>query len=192
MPHIGGPILPPGDPTTLIEGKPAATVGDLCVCSGPPDTIVLGSFTVLIAGRPAARVGDSTVHGGTITLGATAVLIGDQGGGAGSPMAATMAAAKASGAALVAQGCNSYGPEEGGQDGGREDATVPPTTWIDVELVDEHDQPVPYRRYRVTASDGRVFEGYVGPAGIARVTGVSPGECKVDFPDLDASAWEPL
>ena len=69
VPHVGGPILPPGTPTVLIGGLPAATVGDMCVCVGPPDSIVAGSATVLIGGKPAARLGDSTAHGGTIVLG---------------------------------------------------------------------------------------------------------------------------
>ena len=46
VPHVGGPIMPPGDPT------------------------------VLIGGMPAARMGDSTAHGGSIILGAPTVLIG--------------------------------------------------------------------------------------------------------------------
>jgi len=75
-PHIGGPVLPPGKPTVLIGGLPAATLGDMCVCSGPPDTIISGSSTVLIGGKPAARVGDSTAHGGSITLGTPTVIIG--------------------------------------------------------------------------------------------------------------------
>ena len=40
-PHVGGPILPPGVPTVLIGGMPAATVGSMCTCAGPPDTIVI-------------------------------------------------------------------------------------------------------------------------------------------------------
>ncbi|QIP13088.1 type VI secretion protein [Spirosoma aureum] len=76
IPHVGGPILPPGAVTVLIGGQPAACVGDMCVCVGPPDSIILGSMTVLIGGKPAARMGDSTVHGGTITLGMPTVLIG--------------------------------------------------------------------------------------------------------------------
>jgi uncharacterized Zn-binding protein involved in type VI secretion len=75
VPHVGGPILPPGCPTVLIGGLPAARVGDMCVCVGPPDVIVLGSFTVLIGGQPAARMGDLTAHGGTIVLGCFTVLI---------------------------------------------------------------------------------------------------------------------
>lgn len=76
VPHVGGPILPPGGITVLIEGMPAARVGDMAVCVGPPDVIVLGSFTVLIAGQPAARMTDMTAHGGVIVIGAPTVLIG--------------------------------------------------------------------------------------------------------------------
>ena len=60
MPHVGGPILPPGAPTVLIAGMPAARVGDMCVCAGPPDSIIMGSTKVMIKGQPAARMGDST------------------------------------------------------------------------------------------------------------------------------------
>lgn len=76
VPHVGGPIAGPGVPTVLIEGIPAAVVGDIAICTGPPDTIVKGSATVLIGGKPAARMGDSTAHGGSIILGAPTVLIG--------------------------------------------------------------------------------------------------------------------
>ena len=74
--HVGGPILPPGAPTVLIGGMPAACVGDMAVCVGPPDTIAMGSATVMIGGKPAARLGDSTAHGGTIVAGCPTVLIG--------------------------------------------------------------------------------------------------------------------
>ena len=76
VPHVGGPILPPGAVTPLIGKLPAARVGDMAVCVGPPDAIVLGSVTVLIGGQPAARMGDLTAHGGTIVLGFPTVLIG--------------------------------------------------------------------------------------------------------------------
>ncbi len=76
IPHVGGPIMPPGAPTVLICGMPAATMGDMCVCVGPPDTIAKGSATVLIGGKPAARMGDTTAHGGSVVLGAPTVMIG--------------------------------------------------------------------------------------------------------------------
>ncbi len=76
VPHVGGPIAGPGAPTVLIGGLPAARVGDMAVCVGPPDVVVTGAFTVLICGQPAARMGDSTAHGGVIVLGYPTVLIG--------------------------------------------------------------------------------------------------------------------
>lgn len=76
VPHVGGPVLPPGTVTVMIGGMPAAKVGDMLTCTGPPDTIVAGSATVMIGGMPAARQGDSTAHGGTITAGCATVMIG--------------------------------------------------------------------------------------------------------------------
>lgn len=76
IPHVGGPILPPGCPTVLIGGQPAARQGDMATCVGPPDVIAMGSVTVLIGGQPAARVADITAHGGSIVLGCMTVLIG--------------------------------------------------------------------------------------------------------------------
>ena len=76
VPHVGGPITGPGAPTVLIGSIPAAVVGDLVTCVGPPDTIVKGSATVLIGGKPAARMGDLTAHGGVIVAGLPTVEIG--------------------------------------------------------------------------------------------------------------------
>ena len=76
VPHVGGPIIGPGAPTVMIAGMPAAVVGDMVTCTGPPDSIIKGSATVMIGGKPAARLGDSTAHGGSIILGAPTVMIG--------------------------------------------------------------------------------------------------------------------
>ena len=76
IPHVGGPITGPGAPTVLIGGLPAAHVGDIVTCVGPPDTIIKGSATVLIGGTPAARMTDNCAHGGMIVLGCFTVLIG--------------------------------------------------------------------------------------------------------------------
>ena len=75
IPHVGGPISGPGAPTVLICGQPAARVGDMAVCVGPPDSIAKGSAKVMICGQPAARMGDTTAHGGSIALGAPTVMI---------------------------------------------------------------------------------------------------------------------
>ena len=76
VPHVGGPIIGPGTPTVLIAGMPAAALGDMLVCTGPPDSIVMGSTTVMIGGKPAVRMGDTTAHGGTIVAGCPTVMIG--------------------------------------------------------------------------------------------------------------------
>lgn len=76
IPHVGGPILPPGGIPVLIGGMPAARLGDMATCVGPPDTIALGSMTVMIGGKPAARMGDMCAHGGTVVMGYPMVLIG--------------------------------------------------------------------------------------------------------------------
>ena len=76
VPHVGGPLLGPGEPTVLIGMLPAAVVGDSAFCAGPPDAIVEGSATVIFGGRPAARVGDATAHGGSIVMGCPTVIIG--------------------------------------------------------------------------------------------------------------------
>jgi uncharacterized Zn-binding protein involved in type VI secretion len=71
VPHPALPlaIIPPGCPTVLIGGQPAARIGDMtqpcmlpgCIPAGP-GVIVQGSATVMIGGQPAARLGDQTAH----------------------------------------------------------------------------------------------------------------------------------
>lgn len=80
VPHVGGPILPPCQPNVLIGGLPAARLGDMATCVGPPDAIAMGSSTVLIGNMMAARIGDPTVHGGVIVVGCPTVMIGNSGG----------------------------------------------------------------------------------------------------------------
>ncbi len=75
-PHVGGPVLPGVNTTVLIGGQPAAVVGDMCTCTGPPDAIAKGSTSVMISKKPVARMGDSTAHGGKIIIGCTTVIIG--------------------------------------------------------------------------------------------------------------------
>jgi len=75
VPHVGGPIAA-GAPTALIGGMPAARMGDVVTCVGPPGVIAKGSATVLIAGQAAARMRDLASHGGSISAGWPTVMIG--------------------------------------------------------------------------------------------------------------------
>ncbi|NJM79702.1 MAG: type VI secretion protein [Flavobacterium sp.] len=76
VPHVGGPLLPGSNSTVLIGGLPASIVGDSCVCTGPTDSLSVGSSTVSIAGSPAVRMGDATAHGGVVVAGCPTVIIG--------------------------------------------------------------------------------------------------------------------
>ncbi|WP_456434538.1 PAAR domain-containing protein [Thermosulfuriphilus sp.] len=77
-----GTITGPGNPTVIIAGLPAVTIGDMHACAfppppaHPPSPLVSGSATVFIGGRPAARLGDLTGCGATVLTGATSVIIG--------------------------------------------------------------------------------------------------------------------
>ena len=75
VPHVGGVIAPPGCPTVLIGGQPAARVGDLGMCTSPagpmtlPNAITVGAATVLIGGQPAAYLGSEMAHPGSEVTG---------------------------------------------------------------------------------------------------------------------------
>jgi type VI secretion system secreted protein VgrG len=65
-------------------------------------------------------------------------------------------------------------------------------SWIEIELVDEDNKPVPGERYQITLPDGAtIASGTLNEKGFARVDGIDPGTCKVTFPDLDKDAWKP-
>jgi hypothetical protein len=73
-------------------------------------------------------------------------------------------------------------------------ATEPPpaeTTWVEIELLGEDDEPIPGEAYHLETADGDTRDGTLDGKGRARVEGVSPGRCKVSFPNLDHDAWSP-
>jgi len=111
VPHVGGPILPPGCPTVLIGNMPAARMGDMATCVGPPDVIAMGSPTVLVGNMMAARIGDPTVHGGVIVVGLPTVMIDIPGMGTPVFVDMVMALGAALGAASsAAQAAAAAGP----------------------------------------------------------------------------------
>jgi uncharacterized Zn-binding protein involved in type VI secretion len=79
----GGTITGPGISTVMIGGMPASVLGDMHVCSMPPDThqptsspFTAGSGTVLIGGMPAVRTGDSCGCGASAAVGCPTVMLG--------------------------------------------------------------------------------------------------------------------
>lgn len=77
-----GIVIGPGYPTVIINGMPAAVVGDLHICglevTPPhlPSQFIIGSATVMIGGQPALRVGDVAGCGAEISNGSPDVIIG--------------------------------------------------------------------------------------------------------------------
>lgn len=78
IPHVGGPVLPPGAATVLATFLPATKVTTMCTCVGPPDVTAKGSTTVLVNYMPWVRLGiDPTAHGGTIVgPGCPTIIVG--------------------------------------------------------------------------------------------------------------------
>jgi hypothetical protein len=65
------------------------------------------------------------------------------------------------------------------------------TTWIEIELVDEGNKPVPGEKYKITLPDNSVAGGTLDEKGFARIEGIVPGTCKITFPNLEKDAWGP-
>jgi type VI secretion system secreted protein VgrG len=66
----------------------------------------------------------------------------------------------------------------------------PDTTWIEIRLVDEDEEPIPGERYEIELPDGRVASGTLDMEGLAHVAGIDPGTCRITFPDLDRRTWQ--
>jgi hypothetical protein len=64
-------------------------------------------------------------------------------------------------------------------------------TWIEVRLVDEHDDPFPGERCRIRLPDSSTMEGFLDQEGKVRFEGIVPGQTVITFPDLDAKEWKP-
>ncbi len=216
----GGAITGPGFATVQIGFMPAVRAMpamDQAACpmfNGPvphaTGTILKGSNTVLIGFMPAARVSDpigppTVCAGNQIAMGCNKVLIGDKGG-------------RSPGGGGGGGGGGSGGGGSGGGGGGgdsavetdpppeqtyadTEPATAPPgeskknvgtgTHWIEIEMVDEAEQPVVGEAYRVTLPDGKKVEGGLDEKGQVRIDGIKqPGWCRISFPNLDLAAWQ--
>jgi len=76
VPHVGGPVTGPGCPGVTINGQTIALMGDRCVCTGPPDTIVQGYPGITVNDIPIVVQNAMTAHGGVIPVGVPGVTAG--------------------------------------------------------------------------------------------------------------------
>jgi uncharacterized Zn-binding protein involved in type VI secretion len=210
VPHVGGPVLPPGCPTVLIGNLPAARATDMATCAGGPDSILMGSPTVLIGNMMAARVGDPTTHGGAIVLGCPTVMIGDVGLGTPAvvtpipplvllaqamqkPGATEREASNPANAALaLARGANDASAFVSLDDSHGVAPVIDSAkkSWIEIELVDQDGEPVPYELYNVRLPEGSSVQGCLDEKGLGRIEGIDSGTCQISFPNRDAKDWK--
>jgi hypothetical protein len=78
------------------------------------------------------------------------------------------------------------------RDAGRTAENCGEPTWIEIQLIGEDDQPIPGAKYLIKMPDGSVREGVLDQEGVAGFDGISAGNCKVGFPELDKDAWGPI
>jgi len=212
----GGAIVGPGCPTVLIgfmpavRGMPAMDQAACPMFNGPvphaTGTILKGSTTVMIGYMPAARVSDpigppTVCAGNAIALGCPTVLIGDQGGGGSTGGGAGGGGASGGGggtgaggpAAATAQPQSTYAETAPAQPA----VAGPPTQnvgtgthWLEIEMVDEAEQPVVGERYTIRLPDAKEVSGGLDDKGRVRITGIQkPGSWQIRFPNLDMDAW---
>lgn len=211
----GGAILGPGAPTVLIGNMPAVramAASDTALCpmfdgvvphvSG---VILKGSNSVLIANFPAARVADpigppAKCAGNQIAKGCDTVLIGDSGGGGGGGGGGDGFSGGGGGEEEAEQAQEETSQTQSEYTEGQP-AEDPPgestqnvaqgTHWLEIEMVDEAEQPVVGERYEVTLPDSKVVKGGLDSRGMVRLQGIkNPGACRIQFPNLDLAAWE--
>jgi hypothetical protein len=65
----------------------------------------------------------------------------------------------------------------------------PARTWVSIELLDDAGDPVRDIAFELELPDGSKRSGRLDERGRARFDGIKPGECKLSFPDIDASEW---
>lgn len=65
-----------------------------------------------------------------------------------------------------------------------------PTSWIEIELLDDAGAPVRGETYAIILPNGDERRGTLDEHGQAHVEVPSAGECQISFPNLDAAAWE--
>jgi len=184
-PHVGGPVMPAAAvPTVLIEGLPAAVMGTVCQCAGPPDMIAMGSSGVYIGGKQAARMGDMTSHGGTIAKGAATVLIGESGSGSGGANAGGgNGSGKKTGAGQATDISNSEALKNAAKNG---DDTAERTDKKDFtaqfSLVDEAGKAKAGQKYEIRTSDGQVHSGKTDSSGkTEQLSGYTVADCSTTF-----------
>ena len=75
IPHIGGPILETTADNIILGILPAATIGSVAMCIGPPAMVVDGSPAFIADVMPVATMLGETDHAGVIIEGEPTIIV---------------------------------------------------------------------------------------------------------------------
>jgi uncharacterized Zn-binding protein involved in type VI secretion len=168
-------------------------VGDKTSCGG---TVITGAPLSDVNGRAIARVGDKIAckKNCVIVTGNQAEIVD------GAAMA--LHGAQTSGRCTCLSGNNDFhgdghAPARAAQVPIAADAGIafmPDTAellnedhWLEFQLTDGHDQPIPHQAYVVVDPSGAELSGHLDEKGFARVSPVKAGQCQINFPELGHS-----
>lgn len=161
----GGTLIT-GSPFSTVNGKPIARMGDKIACKNSC-VIVSGNPTEIIDGAAMAIHGAQT-SGKCICLSQNNDFHGDAHCAA---AAAEVPVGADAGIAFMAATAAALNEDH----------------WIEFQLTNGQDEPIPQQQYVVIDPSGARISGYLDDNGYARVSPVKAGLCKVDFPGLGHS-----
>jgi uncharacterized Zn-binding protein involved in type VI secretion len=175
-----------GSPTVLINFMMACRMGDIVV---EVPGLALGPANPIIMGCPTVIIGDVGMGSpGPATMGTMASALG----GNAATAAQSLAQASQEGSGLVRTNGNPLlgkALRDSGQES-RDSGQAEKKVWVEIELVDQDGEAVPNEPYCIQLPDGTVSEGSTDGNGIARVEGIDPGNCQINFPSLDQRSWK--
>ena len=152
-----------GSPFSDVNGRAIARVGDKIACK-TNCVIITGNQTEIIDGAPMALHGAQT-SGLCTCLSRNNDFHGD---GHSEEVSAGVPAAADEGVAFMPDTAELLNEDH----------------WIEFQLTDGQDRPIPHQRFTVTDPAGAELSGYLDDNGYARVSPVKAGICKINFPEL--------
>lgn len=161
----GGTVVT-GAPFSTVNGRKIARVGDRIACK-KNCTIVTGNLSEIINGAALALHGAQT-SGGCTCLSNNNDFHGD-----------AHAAQSISQVPVAADAGIAYMPDTAG--------LLNKDHWIEFQLTDGRDNPVPDQPFVVVDPSGAEYPGRLDRNGFARVEPVKAGQCNINFPELGHS-----
>ncbi len=175
----------------IVEGATELTlkVGGNFIDINPGGVFIKGTMVFINSGGAAGSGSPGSL---VPPLAATAALEADKADpGAAGEAQAKQAAAQLSLGAMSLAGARKPAASDAPAHDPNSEENKKKTHWIEIQLVDQDEKPVPGEVYLITLPDGTAQPGTLDDKGLARVDGIDPGTCKVTFPNLDKEAWKP-